>query len=76
MSTKHDAYTLWVKAKNRGWIPLITAKKTEPEYLSPYGFLSDFAKRVYKDLSYYRRGKTWLIKPEGQKPAGCLDKSD
>ena len=74
MSTKHDTYTLWVKFKNRGWIPLITAKATDPCYLSPYSFLSDFAKRVYKDLSYYQRGKTWMVKPEGQKPAELLAK--
>ncbi len=72
MSNKYDEYTLWVKFRNTGWIALITAKKTEPVYLSPYSFLSDFAERVYKDNSYYQRGRTWMVKPEGQKPADLL----
>ena len=72
MSSKYDEYTLWVKFRNTGWVALITAKKTEPHYLSPYSFLVDFANQAYRGLSYYKRGKTWMVKPEGQKPAGWL----
>ena len=70
MSCKYDTYTLWVKFRNTGWVAMIMAQKTDPEYLSPYSFLVDFANRVYRDLDYYQRGKTWMVKPEGQKPAG------
>ena len=68
---KYNAYTLWVKFRNTGWIALITAKKAGKGYLSPYSHLQNFAKRTYANLDYYKRGKTWMIKPEGQKPAGA-----
>ena len=68
---KYDAYTLWVKYRNVGWRPVITAKTGGRGTISPYSFLNSWAKGAYDGLDYYKRGKTWMIKPEGQKPAGA-----
>ena len=70
---KYNAYTLWVKYRNTGWIAVLTAKATSHRYgWSPYSHLNHYAKMVYKGLSYYRRGKEWMIKPEGIKPAELI----
>ena len=76
MSNKYDEYTLWVKFRTTGWVALITAKKAGRGWLSPYSFLLNYAKRVYTNLEYYQQGKTWMIKPAGQMPAGAVRERD
>ncbi len=75
MRATYPTYTLWVKYSNTGWIPLITAKDTNNQWsTSPYGLLVDYATRRFEIHNYWKRGKNWMVKPEGQKPAGLLAK--
>ena len=70
---KYDAYTLWVNWRNLGWQPAFTIN--QGVHWSPIEIIEDWLEaRGYYDnpRSYWQRGKTWMIKPDGQMPANAI----
>lgn len=73
---KYAAFTLWRKWRDLGWRPHFTVESSAGTRhigdISPREVIEDWmASRFHHSPnSYWERGKTWIIKPEGQKPAG------
>lgn len=64
---KHKAYTLWQKWRNTGWKPAFTVRE-ESEFFNPIYIIEKYMKGW--PPNFWIRGKTWMIKPEGEVPAG------
>ena len=71
---KHKAYTLWMKWQGLGWTPEFTIHEDHGHW-SPIEIIKEWLEaRGYLDNpnSYWQQGKTWMIKPLGEKPAELL----
>ncbi len=74
---KHRAYTLWMKFRNTGWIPRMTVAEVGGAHtLNPRAIIKDHMRHTTDGISYWKRGKTWMIKPEGIKPAALTRQED
>lgn len=71
MRRKHNAYTLWMKWRGIGWRQEFTITEHRGSW-SSLEVLEHWMGRFSGSGSYFQRGKTWMIKPEGQKPAELL----
>lgn len=69
MSRTYKAYTLWMKWRNVGWKPEFTITEGYPSAHSPIEIIEHLMASRYALGGYFIRGKTWMIKPEGQEPA-------
>ena len=70
MSLTYKAYTLWMKWKNTGWHQYFTVKAHQGTYkANPIYIINSWMKRERLMIAYWKRGETWMIKPEGQSPA-------
>ena len=66
---KHDAYTLWMKFKNTGWVPRMTVKEPAGGHgVNPRMVIRNWVRSQTSGNDYWQQGKTWMIKPEGQEP--------
>lgn len=67
---KFGSYTLWMKWRDYGWIPAIKCFNLPWPSENPRAVLANHMDQYSKN--YWVRGKTWMILPEGRKPAGAL----
>lgn len=66
---KYKSYTLWLKWRGGDWQPIFTV--TENHWFgNPYTVIVGHMARFG---SFWERGVNWIIKPEGQVPAGKLN---
>jgi hypothetical protein len=69
---KYQAYTLWMKFRNTGWIPKFTVETGRDQWPSPHEVIESWIKRRYTpegSNGYWIRGKTWMILPNVKVPA-------
>jgi len=70
---KNISFTLWRKWRNLGWRPHFTVEVMQNGATdsSPTGIIEDWMAVRFPGgrNSYWKRGKTWMIKPKGQEPA-------
>lgn len=71
---KYKAYTLWLKFRNRGWMPKFTVEEGRRGFgPNPKEVISQWM-ILWELNDYWKRGKTWMILPKGQKPAAIQEK--
>lgn len=75
MSRLYESYTLWMKFRNSGWTAYFTVKNDPDRWPSPIWIIEHWiVDRGYleTEFPYWKRGKNWMILPEGKKPAALL----
>lgn len=70
---KFKSYTLWIKWYRCAWGPELTC--TEPTestgFANPITVLEERMAPL-SNSPYWKRGKNWMILPEGKKPTNAL----
>jgi hypothetical protein len=61
-------YTLWLRFRRRPWRRAFTISGTAFG-LSSKQALVEWAQQYFA-FPYWRRGKTWMVLPQGKRPAG------
>jgi hypothetical protein len=78
MPRQHESYVLWLKSWWKDWTPFFTVSAPLNDWPSPLDVIKQWMNHWEADTedSHWQRGKTWMIKPEGEKPAELLRQED
>lgn len=66
---KYKSYSLWLKWREQGWQVEVTCLDVPWPATNPIRVLEVLADSY--SHNYWKRGKTWMILPEGSRPKGA-----